>query len=153
MPGKRRDKSDVLPTVISSLLRGSNLTAAAGAAGISYSTLYCWMHEDEGVAIQIEQARYAAENAAACALFEIAMNGVRESDRVKALVEWLRRRAPERWSANVANRSEVETGLQTILAEVKPHMSAGSYAEIIKALATVAGLDQETTGFRGVPQH
>ena len=136
-----RERREKKAAVLASLGNGSTKSAASEAAGIDRSTLYGWLKSDKRFSERVEEALAAQVSVVEDALYTEAVGG-----DVKAMIHYLRCRAPDKWepnkrvdmNANVANArgelydwEEIRRETNRIYAELHTDAVAKAKAELL----------------------
>ena len=127
--------------IVASLRNGTSRAAACRAAGVDRGTFYAWLKRGGPWAEQVEEALVEQVAVVEDALFEAALAG-----DVKAMIHYLRCRAPDKWepnkrvdmNANVANArgelydwEEIRRETNRIYAELHTDAVAKAKAELL----------------------
>lgn len=146
MPAKKF--TPAIGEAICKLIRhGIPVGVAAQSEGIGRATLYDWREKGraagEGVLFEFHEA---IERALGTAEVAITMNVITAAaDDWKAGAFWLKCRNRELYGDEVTVK-HLQQGMQDMLEDVRPHMSASAYAELLNALAQAMGIEQLAAG-------
>lgn len=141
--------SKLTPEAQDALVQAVRLANPFGNAcrmvGIDRSTLYRAMQADPTFRDRVTRARAEAVNDCIQVVRSAAADPThpRQADHA----EWyLERTEPEDFGRKNAIRVETNREVRGILDAVQEHMSQGAYAELVAAIALVAGVGEEESG-------